>query len=181
MGIDFTRRQFNLNGYWTEAYFLFCISVAGKRAGVTATKIDGMLEDIGYTDSPITYLIGDMSPIYNAKIGKYGMLSNMLEWFSIFVLPDSPGEWLKSANLDQLLAVPAVGNKTAKFFLTHCRGETYHAILDTHIKQWLTEQGYKLRGMSYSEIEQLFIEEAMSRGLTPSELDLSIWTQRSKS
>lgn len=170
--VNYSERQTNLSDHELEVYFLFCVAVAGKRASVVARKVDALAEYIG---QPFLKRV-TVTDMRIFALGKYDMMQRMLDYFSSI---EDPGAWLRTASLEDLLRIPAVGNKTARFFLTHCLGANDYAIIDTHVKRWLSEIGHPINGLSYSDLEKIFLYEAKKREMSPSTLDLLIWRQSS--
>ena len=93
---------------------------------------------------------------------------------------------LETCTAEDLEAIPGIGQKTSRFFITHSRPNQNYAILDTHILAWLKSLGYNdipkstPAGKRYQEIEQLFLFEAKKRNVSAADLDLQIWKERSK-
>lgn len=89
---------------------------------------------------------------------------------------------LATCTLSDLEALRGIGPKTARFFVLWTRPDPPPcAALDTHVLKWMATQGYAVprqtpssRGR-YLAIEQSFLSEADSRGVTPRELDFAIW------
>jgi endonuclease III len=82
--------------------------------------------------------------------------------------------------IEELESVYGVGSKTARFFVLHSRPDANVACLDTHILKWLNEKGYNVPKSTpskkkYSEIEKLFLQEAIIHQMTPADLHLTIW------
>lgn len=75
----------------------------------------------------------------------------------------------------------AVGPKTARFFLLSTRRGAQCAALDTHVLKFLRSLGHDVpavtpsKGRRYHEIEQLFLDEARRRRMTPAKLDAAVW------
>lgn len=79
-----------------------------------------------------------------------------------------------------------MGLKTSRFFLVHSRPNVRVAVLDTHILQWMKDEGYDVPRQTptnkkkYREIEDKFLAECDKRGVSPAQLDLEIWKSRNK-
>ena len=67
------------------------------------------------------------------KIGKYDLIRKS----SKFIIKNGIHHRLDSVTLEELLKIPGVGNKTARFFLMHSRPGFKGAVIDTHIHGWL--------------------------------------------
>lgn len=77
-----------------------------------------------------------------------------------------------------------IGPKTSRFFVLWTRPNSRYAALDVHILRWMKGLGYDApkstpTGDKYLELEAAFIREADERGVTPRELDFSIWAEGS--
>jgi hypothetical protein len=87
-------------------------------------------------------------------------------------------------NVGELEKIFGIGKKTSRFFLAYTRPHTtIYAILDTHILNWMAEQGHAVpkqtpQGKQYDFVEKKFIWEARQRRVTPLELDRFIWITR---
>jgi len=161
-----------------QEFVLFCAVVAGKSAHQQARKLEWFLE-IG-EGSPFEKIvqIDLMQRLKESKLGQYNRLYTI---FKQIVCVD-----LENCTAEQLEAIPGIGQKTSRFFITHSRPNQNYAILDTHILAWLKSLGYNdipkstPSGKRYQEIEQLFLFEAKQRNMSAADLDLQIWKERSK-
>ena len=77
----------------------------------------------------------------------------------------------------------AIGNGATKTGLYDLRNAEY-AALDVHILRWMKSLGYDAPkqtpvGKKYKELENIFLNEAKQRNLTPGELDYIIWSNGS--
>ena len=92
----------------------------------------------------------------------------------------------KNLKLPELESIYGIGPKTARFFLLHSFPDQNYAVLDTHILAWMREvRKYQVpkstpSGKKYEELEGWFLFEAHLVDMTPAELDILIWNQRSK-
>ena len=165
-----------------EAFYLFCVLVAGKNAQIQAHKLAEFLEpaaELGMT--PFEYIKGLLyldkldEEIRAHKLGQYKRLHKCFE--------QSIELNLAECTLEELEGVFGVGLKTARFFLVYTREDSEYAVLDTHIIRWMNESfgfdhprvtpGAKL----YVQLEELFVFYAREIGKTVAELDLGIWKQ----
>ena len=203
---DFERNDFSL-----QSFFLFAVAVAGKPSGITAEKINSMVEsfmeswvenpayqegDLEVPDGPLRHLIdltteciwwNDVSPagrnLRHAKLGKYQQWDKLLNWFGAEVR--DVNHFLRTATLKQLLEVPGVGDKTARFFLLHSRKDEKVVPLDTHILKFVGETfptcpKVTPRGRAYGfwegRAKHLFKREMDKNGYNNfAEVDLAIW------
>lgn len=82
---------------------------------------------------------------------------------------------LRLSTRDQLVDnIKGIGYKLASMFVRNTRGEKT-AVIDVHIKAFLQNQGYDIKGMTYFQMEDAFFEIADSMGLNPTDLDLAVW------
>lgn len=92
---------------------------------------------------------------------------------------------LKTCQPAELESVHGIGPKTARFFIIWTRPDAHCAALDVHVLRWLRNQGHSVpkatppAGNTYNKIEQIFLDEAKKRGVTPRQLDEAIWVQGS--
>lgn len=164
-----------------QEFLMFGMCVAGKTAHIQARKLDEFLRlDV----EPFLYvrLLGDdlELALREVRMGKYSTLGPGFRQLSAWD-PD-----LSSASAKALQKVTGIGPKTAKFFIMHSRDEPGHAVLDTHILDWLSELGHDVpnatpTGAEYDRLERVFLAEASKRGRHPAELDLAVWKERSRS
>ena len=179
-----------------EWFLLFCISTAGKNAMVTAKKInDGI--DVHTTRSSIPvhwnqYSIGcsDTMPINYEycsewiefaklfKLGKYDLIRKSSE----NIIKNGIHKRLDTVTLDELLRIPGVGNKTARFFLMHSSPGFEGAVIDTHIHGWLekvcqTDLPKPTTTAKYQSLERLWLSmtEVFFPGLPLHVADLATW------
>ncbi len=92
---------------------------------------------------------------------------------------------LETCTPEDLEEIPGIGPKTSRFFILWTRKDARHAALDVHILRWLRSLGHKTskqtppNGKAYRRLEEIFLQEADKRGLTPRELDAQIWSEGS--
>ena len=179
-----------------EWFLLFCISTAGKNATVTAKKInDGIdfthrvkrfqsmgIYSIGCSDTmAINYeycadWMVDFAQV--VKLGKYDLIRKSSE--NIF--KNEIHKRLDTVTLEELLEIPGVGNKTARFFLMHSRPGFTGAVIDTHIHGWLekvcqSELPKPTTDAKYKSLERLWLSmtEVFFPGLPLHVADLATW------
>ena len=73
--------------------------------------------------------------------------------------------------------VNGLGMKAASHFLRNLGNESF-AIIDTHIIKFMNSPKPRNKN-EYLALEQKFIEKAKEMGITPAELDMSIWKEYS--
>jgi thermostable 8-oxoguanine DNA glycosylase len=172
-----------------EEFLLFTILVAGKKANITAKKLDSFL------DKRKMFGLENMSPfqfieyldksnllltiIKSVKLGQYNRISGAFK--QALQLKD----YLKTITPYELEAIKGIGFKTSRFFVLHTRPNQNYAVLDTHILRWLRDHGVDApkttpTGKKYMELEKKFLQYSEQYGINPAHLDLQIWTQYSK-
>lgn len=84
------------------------------------------------------------------------------------------------------MQVRGIGLKTARFFLSHSREDFNEPMLDTHILQFLRDQGYNDAPKStpqnentYFYFANIFKNIARQLGKSVTDLDLEIWKKYS--
>lgn len=112
--------NFYRNDQELEIFWVFCILVAGKPSNWAAKKVQDLHRELGYPE----YLVraaAHMSFFWNDL---YGILQRIrtgqyerIKW----ALKESASLDLRNGDLDSLLGIYGVGNKTARFFLMHSR------------------------------------------------------------
>ena len=192
-----------------EWFLFFCISTAGKNAEVQSRKINEMIDQTQkmkvYQDTGIysipnaiyykchyenweTKIPSPASPktcsewIAQAsnvfKIGKYDLIRKS----SKFIIKNGIHHRLDSVTLEELLKIPGVGNKTARFFLMHSRPGFTGAVIDTHIHGWLekvcqTDLPKPTTTAKYQSLERLWLSmvEIFFPGEPLHVADLATW------
>ena len=173
--------NFNRTDRELQAFWLFCIMVAGKNSDQTALKLNKMLKEMG-EKTPFEFITEYYGYgkqfllfLYKHKTGQYKRIS---EAFHASIFLD-----LRNATLDELMSVHGVGPKTARFFILHSRANARVAVLDTHILKWLTMYGLKdvpdttPNEKEYAKWEKIFLDicDIWYRGKPIAEVDLNIW------
>jgi len=190
--------QYNATREWKEEFLLFCACVAGKSAFQQAKKLDEFINNIreliknssgreGLTPFKMIDELFIMYHIYGwdaleaelvkVKMGQYTRLTDAFTELSQLDVD--------TVTVEQLEAIPGIGPKTARFFITHTRPNQRLAILDTHILAHLRSLGYDApkstpSGKKYKELEQLVLKLADESGMTPADWDLATWKLRRK-
>lgn len=85
--------------------------------------------------------------------------------------------WLRTASRTEIVEkCKGFGMKLASLFVARVQGVTDIAIVDVHIKRYLTETlGLDLKGMNYEDMEKAFVDKCHDLGVDPVEFDFQIW------
>lgn len=172
-----------------QEFLLFCINVAGKKSSIESPKLEVFIQrakDITKESTPFNCI---------KKLIKLGRLQEIMHWaklspykqrYNSYVDAVKLGD-LQTVTLNRLLQVPGIGLKTARFFLSHSREDFDEPMLDTHILQFLRDNGYKGAPKStpsnvgvYNYYANIFKMFARVSGKSVTDLDLEIWKQYSK-
>tara|TARA_B100000035_G_C20753690_1_gene445159 strand:+ start:52 stop:627 length:576 start_codon:yes stop_codon:yes gene_type:complete len=172
-----------------QEFLLFCINVAGKKSSIEAPKLEVFIQrakDITKETSPFNCIkkliqLGRLQEIMHwAKLSPYKQRYN--SYVDVVKLGD-----LQTVTLNRLLQVAGIGLKTARFFLSHSREDFDEPMLDTHILQFLRDNGYRNAPKStpsnlgvYNYYANIFKMFARVSGKSVTDLDLEIWKQYSK-
>lgn len=165
-----------------QLFWIFCILVAGKNSDVAAKKVANLFKELN-GQTPFEYFEENINSIHNIlvanRVGQY----NRIEGAIIQSLRLD----LRTATLEDLMAIKGVGPKTARFFLLHSRRDCEHVVLDVHILRYLREKWHMDVPIStppiaeYNKIEKLaakFIKTDYPH-LSMADADLLIWAQQS--
>lgn len=186
-----------------EAFLIFSVLAAAKNSAVQAQKLDDFLTtpvrnglyafDPEEADSPFEWLYelhkGACLETACKKhgLGKYGLIVPCFRELGRRANGTAEKNDLNplDTSVEELEELRGVGKKTSRFFLLHTDRQAEVAALDTHILDWLGEQGYNVPNKTptsqgrYNEIEAHFLAESRRRGLTPANLDIAIWKENS--
>ena len=172
-----------------QEFILFCINVAGKKSSIEAPKLEIFIQrakDITKESTPFNCI---------KKLIKLGRLNEIMHWAKLSPYAQRYNSYvavskikdLQTVTLNRLLQVPGIGLKTARFFLSHSREDFDEPMLDTHILQFLRDQGYTDAPKStpsnentYYYFANIFKNIARQLGKSVTDLDLQIWKQYSK-
>jgi len=171
--------------YQLQYSLIYSLIVAGKSARFTekkCSKFISYLQDETECVMPLSAVQqltkeGLLELLHKAKTGNYTKLYKALKQLSTANID------LEKCKPDELEKIHGIGPKTARFFIMWNRPDERYAALDVHILAWLREQGYNApkstppSGCRYNELEQIFIQEADKRGMTPRELDAEVWKE----
>lgn len=176
-----------------QEFLLFCICVAGKNSHQQAKKLNQFLTD-GYqshqnvfnqsikTPFKLVKMMGDLGILKGllmlVKMGQYTRITNA--FYEVSKLPS-----LTDITISELEKIKGIGPKTARFFVLHSRPNQQIAVLDTHILKWLQERAFvpvpkktPSSKNTYLMWENVFLYHARELGMTPAELDLKIWKEK---
>jgi thermostable 8-oxoguanine DNA glycosylase len=179
-------KNFNRSQSELEEFLLLCIFVAGKSSKTQYHKLELFLDELDVTNGIFKALsllsIEEIKEkLIKVKSGQYSRLCGCL-----FILSRKNLD-LSKCSCEDLEAIPGIGMKTSRFFITYSRPTNSYAILDTHILAWLknyypqTPKATPSNKKEYLKYEQFFLSECLKRNLAPQELDLQIWKERQKS
>jgi len=167
---------------------LFCICVTGKRSAIESVKLDAFLDDnlfpiplkpfqfIRFLDS-----IGKLeSQLQKHRISPY---SQRLKSFRAVTKLTN----LERVEIEDLVTIPGIGLKTARFFLSHSRKNFDEPVLDTHILRYLRNNGHNAPKSTpqnpeiYARFAKIFKNIANKANKSVTKLDLEIWREYSGS
>jgi thermostable 8-oxoguanine DNA glycosylase len=173
--------DFNRSDAELEAFWLFCVLVAGKNSKIQAKKLANFLKPaVAAGISPFRYIELRQHKFLDEdiKAEKLGQYTRIHKCFIESLKLD-----LRNCTVEDLEAVSGVGPKTARFFLTHSRPNQQFAVLDTHILKWLSAKLDDVKvpkatpsGKKYRKFEKMFLQLCEDGGKTPAEMDLEVWS-----
>ena len=179
--------DFNRNTDELQAFWLFCMFVAGKNSDWASRCLKKLINtaDKGTFEGIFKYFksigeVGVRNALVANKVGQYTRLTKGIM--------QSLDLDLRTCSLEDLLNIHGVGNKTARFFLLHTRRNGDYAVLDTHILAWMRDHGVENAPKStptnlkvYEQLENKY--RILSRlhypHLSNAQIDLLIWTKQS--
>lgn len=174
---DFNRSRAQLQAFW-----IFCIVVAGKNSDYAASVVAKLLNK--GKDDPFGYFRslgehGVRNALVAAKAGQYDRISRAIK--------ESLDLNLETCTFDELMAVFGVGPKTAQFFLVHSRPNYEGVVLDTHILRYLRDKNFDApestpqKMEKYNELSKafLYISAIDYPNLSAAQRDLLIWRKYS--
>lgn len=170
-----------------EAFWLFCILVAGKNSDTTSRTLERLLSNRIFPNmSPFEYIrsLGSTG-LYNLlvanRVGQYHRIHEAI-WSSLDLD-------LYTCTKDDLMEIHGVGPKTARFFLLHTREFCDEIVLDTHILRWMRERcgienapaNTPQDETKYEELASLCkrLMNAHYPNMTLAQIDLLIWATMS--
>jgi endonuclease III len=178
-----------------EETILFCCSVAGKNAMITAKGLDKFLNEAYNNYVPmgcqnpfeaircvidLQELPGRPSLADRIKSAGMGCYNNRARTFK--ALADSHLD-LETCTADELEQIPGIGRKTSRFFLLHTRRYPRVAVIDTHALKLLRDleiidsTHISMTKKNYERLEQEYLEvyDLIGEGRTLAEFDLMVW------
>lgn len=158
-----------------EEWLVFSVLVANKPAK-RAARTTGLFLDLLPGGSPLNKIRSNdgrtvRGALRRARTGQYRRILRALQTAAEL----DP----RTATLEEL--EEAVGPKTARFFILSTRRNARCAALDTHVLKFLRSRGHDVpavtpaAGPTYRRIEQLFLDEARRRRMSPARLDEAVW------
>lgn len=168
-----------------EAFWLFCILVAGKNSDTTSNVLARMLSSVknGTPFDSIRSLgeIGLHNLLVVHRVGQYSRIQKAI-WSSLDLD-------LRTCTKEDLMEIHGVGPKTARFFLLHTREFCDEIVLDTHILRWMREKCGIENAPANTPQDETEYEELASLckrlmnshypNMTLAQIDLLIWATMS--
>jgi hypothetical protein len=181
--VNFERfTNFNRTQSELEHLLFFSIAVAGKNASITSRAVNKFFEGVNLdVITPYGYLgmLSDMgqlrSMLERARLGKYEAITKSTE----HILSTELHKRLSTCSLEELVAVPYCGLKTARMILLHSRPKMRILPLDTHILKFAAQElemsvpkstpGSKINPQPYLKIEGEILSyfDYLARGQRP--------------
>jgi thermostable 8-oxoguanine DNA glycosylase len=190
--------QFDRTEDGMEAWFIFCIMVAGKGASQTRKQVEKLLTPaIEKKLSPFNYFLlcrhqdGNLeTTLKRFKTGQYTKLAKAF----MRVARHWSVRMLLTCSIEDLESIHGVGMKTARFFMLSTRYNARCAALDTHLLKRLREPDAAhfllkegLTGESvpkatpprklYLKLERVVLAMADHFSQTPAEFDYESWVR----
>ena len=170
----------SLKGCSPEELAMFACCVHGKTAVVQAEKFNNILEALSAVNSELRPLSiwmtldadEQLGLLKQYKIGQYTKIAKAWNHLAAVTPPFT---------VANLMKVSGIGPKTARFITVYSGTDTNRAVLDVHVIRWLRKKKlwpYPRAPKNASEYEQgerIFLAQARKLGVTPAELDTSIW------
>jgi len=166
-----------------QEFFVFCICVAGKNADQTARKVNALFKEKEFWKCMDNYPLEENGLweftmhdlLVRHRIGQYHRVARILR--------ASVGIALDFVTVDELLAVPGIGPKTACFYLLHSRPNQELVVIDTHLlKFYNREMGESkskppTKWLDYSNLGREIANIIKNKfpKMTLAEADLKIW------
>lgn len=179
--------KYNCTTAELEERIMFWVAVAGKNANTQAHKLDEFLalmrDGVRRPYSPFELirrtLDVDKTLVLHMKavgLGKYSLMERAYTMLA-------RSKWdLRTVSVETLETVPGIGPKTARCFVLHSREGARVAGLDRHVMRYLAAKGHCPDGQlapgspkEYARLEQAFLTECDTYGMTPADFDLMLW------
>jgi hypothetical protein len=177
-----------------EAFALFSVAVAGKKADITSRGLARLL-DRG--EASLRRLEGRAGGPFQIirHLHRWGLLQGAIKAAGLGqfrrlarAFAELSDRHVRALSLPVLESIHGVGPKTARFFLLHSYADVRVAALDVHILSALraldvpdVPRDTPPAGPTYRRLEDEFLALAGSLRRDPAELDLTIWVARTKS
>ncbi len=183
-----------------EEFLFFCVAVAGKTGLVVKALVRKMFSELldpnlewpnndaesdVRPDTPfkvLNALLDNSSLVLTLKRYKIGQYTKLVKFAKHITQANLD---LRTCSLEDLMACPGVGPKTARFFLIYTRPNQKVAVLDVHILRHLRESGYPdapettpQNPSVYKKWEDIVLSIAEREGISPVDLDDTIWRAR---
>ena len=174
-------KNFNRTQSELEEFLLLCIFVAGKSSKTQYKKLELFLDEIDTTNGIFDALsklsIDEIKQkLIKVKAGQYNRLCGCL-----FILSRKNLD-LQTCTCEELEAIPGIGMKTSRFFITYSRLTNSYAILDTHILKFIKEniderapKSTPTVKVTYKYWEDLFLYWCEVRNKNVADFDLEVW------
>jgi thermostable 8-oxoguanine DNA glycosylase len=170
--------NFDRNERQLQAFWLFCICVAGRNSKQVAIKVNKLLEEcVPNTLTPFNWfrMVNVRQVLEQYKMGQYTRISKAIE--------QSLDLDLRNVSTWDLEKIHGVGPKTSRFFLLHSRKDVDVAVLDTHILKWLGEhvtdasvpKSTPQKDYRFWETVFLNVAKAKFPEMSIADIDLTIW------
>lgn len=165
-----------------EAFFLFCVCVAGKTAKTIAPKVSSFMNEL-HSGDEIKTIQEIVKMLKKHKMGKYILLT---KFFNYIAMNKITAEKLRSMSIEELELVPGVGMKTSRYFKLGTDANVKCAAIDTHVLKFLRDfyhphlevpKSTPTSKKKYQELEKLFLEiyEIYKNDTSLANFDLRIW------
>ena len=196
--------DFNRDTNQLEAFWLFCMFVAGKNSDHASRCLSKLIHasnqlthkraaDGNFALVPLGNIEEEGIFNYFKSIGETGihnaLVANRVGQYTRLTkgVMQSLDLDLSTCSLDDLLKIHGVGNKTARFFLLHTREGCDYAVLDTHILQWMGNRGEDVPKSTptnsnvYRDLEKRFryLSRLSYPFLSDAQIDLLVWSEQS--
>lgn len=169
-----------------QCRLLYAMIVAGKSAEFANEAFQKFIAGCPARRTPFNWIasLNDKELLKRLKQAKTGNYGKLVRGYRELVNARLD---LRHCGVDELERIHGIGPKTSRFWILWTRPGARHAALDVHVLRWLKQQGYDApkatpaSSKTYAYLEEAFIKEAESRGLTPRALDYQIWKAGSSS
>jgi hypothetical protein len=165
-----------------EKLAIFGPMVAGKRSVQTQKVLDKLLGALPEAPTPFGQLKAASDEqlegaMRAAGTGQYGRFARTFRDLQNLDLTH------RNPSLEEWEGVHGISHKTSRFIAMNMDKDAQTAALDVHVLRWLRSQGHDAPEQTpgspavYRKLENVVLDEAKKRGMTPREFDLMIWKQ----